>query len=45
MSKFYLVFGIAVCALFVYAYIAGFNILDFTSVQSNKPKGPGAYHK
>jgi hypothetical protein len=46
MVRFYLIVGILLCALFVYAGMTGWKVVDPFGVGSARPTGPGGhYHK
>ena len=46
MVRFYLVTGVLLCALFVYAGLKSWKVIDPWAITGAKPTGPGShYHK
>ncbi|HEY9870278.1 MAG TPA: hypothetical protein V6D08_14015 [Candidatus Obscuribacterales bacterium] len=45
MTRFYVISSAAVCAVFIYASLTGWKIIDLDGTGGSKPAGPGHYHK
>jgi|GEM_PF-764655 hypothetical protein len=46
MVRFYLVTGVLLCALFVYAGMKSWKVIDPWAINGARPTGPGGhYHK
>jgi hypothetical protein len=45
MIRFYVISSAAICLIFIYASLTGWNIIDLDSSSRSKPTGAGHYHK